>query len=180
MNRILYTIILTGVLMSNLFGSEKEAFTVSSSSFQAGKSIPAKFAMKAVEGGQNISPELSWKNVPAGTKSIAVTCIDTNPVAHNWVHWIVINIPADITGISEGASPGKMPIASKELKNSYVSEGYGGPQPPRGTGIHNYVFTVYALSEKVSASGFLSENDFLKLIAGKTLAKAQLTGTFTR
>jgi hypothetical protein len=164
MNRVLYTIILTGVLMVNLFGREKEGFTVSSSSFQEGRAIPAKFAMKAVEGGQNISPELSWKNVPAGTKSIAVTCIDTNPVAHKWVHWIVINITADTTGISEGASPGKMPINSKELKNSYGSEGYGGPQPPKGTGIHNYIFTVYALNEPVNASGFLSEDGFLKLI----------------
>lgn len=120
-------------------GQKKEGFTVSSSSFQEGKPMPARFAMRAVDGGQNISPALSWKNAPAGTKSMAVTCIDIHPVAHKWVHWMVINIPVGCTGFPEGASPGKLPRGSKELDNSYGENGYGGPQPPKGSGVHNYM-----------------------------------------
>ncbi|MFA6293469.1 MAG: YbhB/YbcL family Raf kinase inhibitor-like protein [Victivallales bacterium] len=166
--------------MGTLSGEEKPGFTVSTSSFQESRAIPAKFAMKAVEGGQNISPGLSWGNLPEGTKTIAVTCIDIHPVAHKWVHWMVINIPADSTGIPEGASPGKMPKSSKELKNSYGDEGYGGPQPPKGSGVHSYIFTVYALSGQINTSGSVSEDAFLKLISGKVIAKSQLTGTFSR
>jgi len=180
MKMILCAFILTGVFMGILSGQEKEGFTISTSSFQEAKTIPAKFAMKAVDGGQNISPELSWRNAPADTKTIAVTCIDIHPIAHKWVHWMVINIPADSTGLPEGASPGKMPRNSRELKNSFGDEGYGGPQPPKGSGVHNYIFTVYALSEPINTSGFISEDAFLKLISGKVLAKNQLTGTFSR
>lgn len=181
MRSLLYIFFLMGVLMVSMNGQEKEVFTVSSSSFQAGKPIPAKFAMRAVEGGQNISPALSWENAPAGTKSIAVSCIDIHPVAHKWVHWMVINIPVACTGFPEGASSGKMPKGSKELDNSYGKNGYGGPQPPKGSGIHNYIFTVYALSEEsIRASGLVSEDAFLKIISGKILAKTQVNGTFSR
>ena len=180
MKMILCAFILTGVFMGTLSGQEKEGFTISTSSFQEAKAIPAKFATKAVDGGQNVSPELSWKNAPAGTKAIAVTCIDIHPIAHKWVHWMVINIPAESTGLPEGASPGKMPENSKELNNSFGSKGYGGPQPPKGSGNHTYIFTVYALSESINASGFVSEEAFLKLISDKVLAKTQLTGTFSR
>jgi phosphatidylethanolamine-binding protein (PEBP) family uncharacterized protein len=93
---------------------------------------------------------------------------------------MVLNIPVDCTSLPEGASPSKMPKDSKELKNSFGNDGYGGSQPSKGSGVHKYIFTVYALNEPVSASGFLSEEAFLKLVSGKVLAKAQLTGTFSR
>jgi Raf kinase inhibitor-like YbhB/YbcL family protein len=73
--------------------------------------------------------------------------VDRHPIAQNWVHWFVANIPASATGIIEGASGSQanMPTGSLELINSYGSQGYGGPKPPRGTGPHEYVMTVYAL-----------------------------------
>ncbi len=158
-------------------------FTVSSASFPNGDPIPDMYANYLY--GDNISPELSWINVPTGTQSFAVTCID--PAAGKWVHWMVIDIPADITGLAEGASLNDMPEDSIELNNSFYGlnlgekygYGYGGPEPPSGK--HTYVFTVYALSvTSVNASGKISEAAFLKLVSGKILAKTQWTGTFTR
>ncbi len=180
MQKLLSTFFLAGVFMAVIFGQDKEGFTVSSSSFQNSKAIPAKLAMKAVEGGQNQSPELSWKNAPQGTKAFAITCIDIHPIAQKWVHWIAIDIPAETLNLPEGASPSKMPKGAIELKNSFGGKGYGGPQPPKGSGVHNYIFTVYALSEPVKADGFLSEDAFLKLVSGKVLAKTEITGTFSR
>jgi phosphatidylethanolamine-binding protein (PEBP) family uncharacterized protein len=84
-----------------------------------------------------------------------------------------------------------MPLGSSELYNSFFGlglgdnygYGYGGPEPPAGT-THTYVFTVYALSEALPDQSArqtpLSEAEFLALIEGKILAKAQLTGTFKR
>ena len=81
-----------------------------------------------------------------GRKSFALTIIDPHPVAHNWVHWLVMDIPGDATSLAEGASGKKMPPGAVELKNSWGELSYGGPQPPKGTGDHPYVVTLYALS----------------------------------
>jgi hypothetical protein len=93
---------------------------------------------------------------------------------------MVIDIPAGSTVLTEGASPAGMPGGSKELQNSFGSQGYGGPEPPEGI-VHTYVFTVYALNAaSISTSGPLSETNFLNLISGKVLGKTQLSGTFLK
>jgi Raf kinase inhibitor-like YbhB/YbcL family protein len=104
---------------------------ITSSAFQDGKLIPTKYAYHGVDGGNNISLPLSWSDVPTGTKSFALSIVDPHPVAKNWVHWFVINIPAGANSISEGASKRAMPIGCKELLNTYGSPGYGGPEPPK-------------------------------------------------
>ena len=65
-------------------------------------------------------------------KSFALSMVDPHPVAQNWVHWLVISIPADVISFEEGASGKKLPPGSVELKNSSGDIGYGGPQPPKG------------------------------------------------
>ena len=124
---------LTVVLISSL--GQKNAFggnamEISSAVFKDGEKIPIQYVMPGA-GGKNISIPLAWKNVPAGTKSFCLSIVDLHPVAQNWVHWLVINIPAQVTSIEEGASKKRMPKGSTELKNSLGDIGYGGPQPPK-------------------------------------------------
>lgn len=109
-----------------------------SSAFRDGEKITIQFVMPGA-GGKNVSVPLSWKNVPSGTKSLALSMIDPHPVAQNWVHWLVINVPANVVFLTEGASGKKMPPGTVELQNSFGDVGYGGPQPPKGTGDHPYV-----------------------------------------
>ena len=155
-------------------------FVLRSAAFENGKSMPARFAT-ADAGGSNISPPLEWTGAPAGTKSFALACIDRHPIARNWVHWLVVNIPASVTSLPEGASPSRMPPGSLELVNSYGDIGWGGPQPPPGSGVHNYEFTVYALSvEQLDLLPRTSLDAFEAAIAGKVLGKAVLVGTFER
>ena len=105
-------------------------FALSSSAFGNGKAIPTRHANKGVSGAQNISPPLSWADLPEGTKSLAIACVDGHPIANNWVHWLVTNIPASAMGFSEGASRTKMlPAGTKELENTFGTMGWGGPQP---------------------------------------------------
>jgi hypothetical protein len=153
-------------------------FTLNSRNFKDGNAIPLKFT-KAF-GGENISPQLAWKNPPAGTKSYVITCIDIHPVAQNWVHWITINIPANVSSIDEDASCGSMPKGAKELNNSFKAKGWGGPRPPAGTGVHQYVFTIYALDKAVVKTRvkLLSEEKLLRLLKGKILGKASIIGTY--
>lgn len=152
---------------------------LSSSSFKDGGSISPKYAMKAIPGGMNLSPQLGVSGVPAGTKSLAISFIDRYPPARNWVHWLAVNIPPAATSIAEGASGSAMPSGTIELVNTFGKKGYGGPQPPRGSGVHPYELAVYALSE---TPGFAvreySEAEFLELIKNKVLAKAKITGGF--
>jgi len=152
---------------------------LTSSAFHNNSAIPVKYANTGVPGGQNISIPLGWQDAPAGTKSFAISIIDTS--ANNWVHWMVINIPAATTSLPEGASGKKMPAGSKELTNTFGTPGYGGPQPPPGSGPHNYVTTIYALNvDTVSMSEQPAADRFEQALDGKVLAKTSLTGMFSQ
>lgn len=158
---------------------EAPDFKLTSPAFEDGEEMPVRFCMHGVTGGKNISPPLAWTDPPEGTKSFAITCIDTHPIADNWVHWLVVNIPADVRKLPEGASPLDPPAV--ELKTDYGFPGWGGPQPPVGSGTHRYVFTLYALSvEKLDLSPKDTLEDFEKAIEGKVLARTELIGTFKK
>ena len=151
-----------------------------SSAFKDGDRIPLKYVMP-LAGGQNISPPLNWEGVPSEAKSLILLCYDPHPVAKNWVHWIVINIPPEVKGLSEGASTKAMPKGAVELKNSFGFVGYGGPQPPPGTGNHPYVFVLFALSQKtVSLPEKPSYDQIISAIKPYVIAEAKLTVYFGR
>ena len=151
---------------------------IQSSAFKDGGKIPIPYVMVAA-GGKNLSLPLSWKDVPPGTKSFALSMVDPHPVAQNWVHWFVINIPADTTSLPEGASRTKMPPGGTELRNSFGDVGYGGPQPPKGSGEHPYVITLYALNvEKVELGANTSLAAFKKTVEGKAIQSASITGKY--
>jgi hypothetical protein len=74
-----------------------------------------------------------------------------------------------------------MPQGSKELDNSFGWNGYGGPQPPKGSGPHKYEITLYALNlEKLELDKHTSLKTFQKAIEGKNLAAAKFMGVFER
>jgi hypothetical protein len=153
---------------------------ISSSAFKDGEKIPIQYVMPGA-GGKNLSIPLTWSNVPTGTRSFALSMVDPHPVARNWVHWLVINIPLQVTSLEEGASRKKMPWGSTELKNSFRDIGYGGPQPPKGTGEHPYEITIYALDVgKLDLGVNTSLSDFRKAIEGKVIGSASITGKYGR
>ena len=162
----------------NVLGGEP--MEISSTAFKNGKNIPIQHVMSGA-GGENISIPLAWKNVPAGTKSFCLSIVDIHPVAQNWVHWLVINIPPQVNSIEEGASKMKMPPGALELRNSWGDIGYGGPEPPRGTGEHSYVTTLYALNmEKLDLGTNTSLSKFERTIKGKIIGSASITGKYGR
>ncbi len=168
-------------LIAAMIAAAKESrMKLVSPAFEDGGRIPLKYVMPGA-GGKNISPPLRWEGEPEGTKSFALLCVDPHPVARNWVHWMVINIPREIHELPEGASGKHMPSGARELKNSFGFTGYGGPQPPPGTGEHPYVFTIFALKvEKLDLPENTALKTFEKVISPYILAKGQLTGYFGR
>jgi Raf kinase inhibitor-like YbhB/YbcL family protein len=170
------------VLLFNTITDGEAGFKLTSSAFADGKSISTKYANTGVTGGKNISPPLAWVNTPARTKSFALACVDRHPIAGNWVHWLVIDIPKEATSIAEGASKSKnMPKRSKELVNSFGTGGWGGPQPPPGSGSHKYEFILYALNvDALGLSANTSLTTFNKATEGKVIASARLVGVYER
>lgn len=156
-------------------------FTVTSAAFADGETIPAKYCLEGVSGGQNVSIPLAWTGAPDGTLSFVVSMIDIHPVANDWVHWIVIDLPATTTGLPEGASGSAIPDAADELVNSFGEDRYGGPAPSPGSGEHEYVVTVYALDvATVTMPEQPSAADIASAVEGHVLASASLTGVFGR
>lgn len=149
-----------------------------SSAFKDQGTIPGKYVMPGA-GGDNVSIPYAWEDVPSETKSFALALIDPHPVANNWIHWMVIDIPAETRKLEEGASGKQMPEGARELSNSFGKGGYGGPQPPAGTGEHPYVCTLYALNTaSLDLGARASLADFEQAIQGKVLDKAEYTGMF--
>jgi Raf kinase inhibitor-like YbhB/YbcL family protein len=153
---------------------------IASAAFKDGSKIPIQYVMVPA-GGKNLSIPLFWKNIPPGTKSLALSIVDPHPIAQNWVHWVVINIPPAAVSLPEGASRKNMPVGSKELKNSFGDAGYGGPQPPKGSGEHPYVVTLYALNvDKLDLQAGISLAAFQKAMEGKVIQTASMTGKYER
>ena len=93
--------------------------------------------------GRNLAPALRWTNPPAGTKGFAVVVNDVDtPFSPGFTHWIVYNIPGDVT---ELAGHGSNPYSEGATDYDGVSTGYAGPCPPASGQTHHYVFRVYAL-----------------------------------
>ncbi len=99
--------------------------------------------------GGNISPQLSWENPPAGTKSFAVTIYDKDaPTGSGFWHWVVFDIPATTKELKSGAGTlekNLTPAGVIQSITDFGKPGYGGPCPPPGHGAHQYLITVYAL-----------------------------------
>lgn len=147
--------------------------------FKNNERIPTRFCYYGVEGGKNISPPLTWTNVPSHTKTLALAVIDIHPIANNWIHWLVTNIPITITDFKEGVS-GNLDKEIVEHINSYGKIGYGGPQPPKGRGVHNYVISIYALDIALSLPQKIKLTQFQSAIKSHILEEAQLVGTYER
>lgn len=97
--------------------------------------------------GTNNSPSFTWSGAPAGTKSFALQIYDRDaPTGLGWVHWQVVNIPADAKSIPSGIASNNrgLPAGAIQTRTDFGVPGYGGPCPPEGQ-THRYEVTLTAL-----------------------------------
>lgn len=134
--------------------------------------------------GGNHSPQLSWSNVPAGTKSFAILMHDPDaPTGSGWWHWVVYNIPANVSSVPAGAGDPKktlLPAGALQGRTDYGEPGYGGPCPPPGRP-HRYYVRVYALKvEKLEVPADATAAFVAFSVRMHALATGELMGTYGR
>ncbi|MEO6263845.1 MAG: YbhB/YbcL family Raf kinase inhibitor-like protein [Luteimonas sp.] len=121
---------------------------IGSDSFEPRGRIPAEFAMGTPTGfGGNRNPQLAWDAVPAGTRSFALLCIDTDaptvaetvgrddlqiPVGQprtDFVHWVMADIPTAVRAIAAGS-----------CSDGVTARGKRNPPGPQGAreGLNDY------------------------------------------
>jgi Raf kinase inhibitor-like YbhB/YbcL family protein len=148
---------------------------LSSSAFQERGNIPKNYTGE----GDDVSPALSWSNVPEGTKSFALFCHDPDaplvtPGNYGFVHWVLYNIPASVTQLAEGEK------SYASGANNFGRGGYGGPMPPEGHGLHHYFFCILALDSESELEPGLSLEELLRAIEPNVIGMNRLVGTYSR
>lgn len=222
------TITAAGMLAAALAAMPADAASlkVKVDSLKSGGSIANKYAFCApaatghTTGGGNINPGISWSKGPKGTQSYAVILYDPDSPAehremmnkegvtmtsevkrHDFFHWLLVDIPADVTSIKEGADSnarvphGKPATSSLGVKglNDYTKVtasndamkgqyyGYDGPCPPWNDDlVHHYHFTVYALSVKSLGLKDFDGPAAQVAMKDKILAQGELLGLYTQ
>ncbi len=154
------------------------AMTLSSNDIRAGGEIPlAQIYTRC--GGENISPELSWRGAPAGTKSFVLTMIDISVQPSQWSHWIVVDLPTTVTALARGAK--MLPSAARAITSNFGDASYDGPCPPSGSGVHEYQLTVWALPiSTVTLLADMKATDLQARLARIALDHSTLTGFVER
>ena len=148
---------------------------ITSTAFKEGEWIPEKYTGR----GEDISPAMHLEGIPAGTKALMITLDDaSHPLFPNYNHWIIWNIPV-CSDIPEAIPKGEVVAALSGAVQgmAYGRHCYKGPKPPFKA-IHNYTFTVYALSDFMDLPAASVKKEVLKQAEGLILGKASLTGKF--
>ena len=130
--------------------------------------------------GEDVSPGLEWSDAPEDAKAFAVLCHDPDaplckPGSYGFVHWLLYNIPGSVTSVPEGGG-GRY----TEGRADFGKDGYGGPMPPEGHGVHHYFFWVLALDSSVDLEAGLTMEQLLNKIEPHVIGMNRLVGTYKR
>ena len=153
--------------------------TLTSPAFAHNGAMPARLTCD----GQDLSPELRWSGLPAGTQSLALIVDDPDapdPAAPRmtWVHWVLYNIPPTATGLAAAIAPGALPAGTRQGLNDWGRTGYGGPCPPIGR--HRYFHKLYALDTVLPDLGKPAKAALEQAMKSHVLASTELVGTYQR
>ena len=162
------------------------SFTVTSTDVADGEPLPNPQVSGIFgAGGEDVSPQLAWEGAPEETKSYCVTCYDPDaPTGSGFWHWVLYDIPADVTELPAGAASGSMdglPKGATHVRNDYGSKDFGGAAPPEGHGDHRYVFAVHALGvDSLPINSDVSPAIVGFMATANTLARAVMIPVYGR
>ncbi|MFW5866856.1 MAG: YbhB/YbcL family Raf kinase inhibitor-like protein [Armatimonadota bacterium] len=158
---------------------EKDGMVVKSGAFREGDELPEKYTAD----GENISPPLTFVDVPRQAKELALIMQDADaPAEGGYTHWLMWDLAPHIPGL-----PGEVPatgeverIGAIQGTNSAGEIGYTGPETPDGDDPHTYEFTAYALSETLGLKAGATRDELDAAMEGNIIEEATLTVTYGR
>lgn len=147
--------------------------------FDENSEIPSKYTCE----GENISPQLSWEDIPETTKSLVLIVDDPDAPDPNapkmvWDHWLLYNIPPKCKGLAENVGLHELPEGTLRGTNSWKNQNYGGPCPPIGR--HRYFHKLYALNVVLPDLNKPTSDELRQAIAGYVIDEAVLIGTYQK
>ena len=143
---------------------------LTSTAFANNSTLPIDYTCK----GQGISPPLTISDVPEGAASLAIIMHDPDAIGgRDFLHWAVWNIPPTTSQIAEDS----VPNGGVQGTNDYPNQIYGPACPPSGSGLHHYVFDLYALDITLDLPAGANRQELEKTLQGHAIATAQLVGT---
>jgi Raf kinase inhibitor-like YbhB/YbcL family protein len=150
-----------------------------SSAFSAQSAIPSVYTCE----GSDISPALTWSDIPSNAKSLVLIVEDPDapdPKAPKmtWVHWVLYNIPTDSNGLPENVATDQLPKGTLVGLNSQPKPHYQGPCPP--IGVHRYFFKLYALDSVLPDLNHPTADSLRSAMHGKIIAETELMGTYIK
>lgn len=149
---------------------KKEGFmTITSTAFQQNEPIPAKHSYD----GGNISPPLTFSEVPEDAKSLVLIMEDPDAPSGTFTHWILYNISPATLQVPEGEPP----YEARQATNDFGQVGYGGPKPPSGT--HRYVFKLFALDVTLDIQPQSKRADVYTAMESHIIDQTQLIGVYS-
>ncbi|MCE8424580.1 MAG: YbhB/YbcL family Raf kinase inhibitor-like protein [Candidatus Methanoperedens sp.] len=153
-----------------------QTISITTEAFLTGENIPSRYSCD----GDDISPPLSWKGLPANANSTVLIMDDPDAPSGTFVHWVLFNIPAGTQHLPEGIPSDKILVdGSRHGMTDFGRAGYGGPCPPSGKQ-HRYFFRIYALDTKLDLSAGASRKQVESAMKGHVLAQGELMGKYGR
>ena len=150
---------------------DQNHFKLESAAFKDQSRIPEDFTAH----GKNISPPLSWSNVPHHAKELALICEDPDAPNPPYIHWLAYHILAILPELKENA--GQLNEAEfAQGKNSAGENAYTGPKPPPHTGSHRYYFRLFALDEIIDIRQGASVDELMEAMRGHIIGEADVMG----
>jgi Raf kinase inhibitor-like YbhB/YbcL family protein len=162
------------LVLTLVTGTASAAMSLTSADLKAGAAIPISHIYPRC-GGDNIPPNLSWSGAPSATKSFVLTMIDVDVKPAHWSHWIVVNLPAEVNSLARGAT--SLPSPAKAIASNFGDAAYAGPCPPKGSGLHHYEFTIWALpTAETALASDAKATTITALLSDRALDRASLIG----
>jgi Raf kinase inhibitor-like YbhB/YbcL family protein len=143
---------------------------ITSSIFQEGGEIPAKFSRD----GGNANPALHISGTPSESKSLVLIVDDPDAPVGLFTHWLVWNIDPKTTEIAERS----VPSGAVQGTNDFPGARYDGPQPPSGT--HRYYFRIFALDQTLNLHAGAKRKELDAAMKGHVIAQSELMGRYTK
>ena len=151
-------------------------FKISTTAFPAEGTIPKKYTCD----GADVSPALTWSGTPEGTKALALIADDPDAPVGTWTHWLIWDIPASTSQLSEGtAKDAQLPDGARQGQNDFRKIGYNGPCPPPGKP-HRYYFKLFALDATLDVKPGGSRKEMEAAMKGHTLGQTEVMGRYGR